>query len=244
MTVASYLYAALFYAATAVFAGGLGRKVLQYARVGAPLRIPTTPAPATRAGVSLRMAREVVLFESLFKANLWTWLLGWLFHAALLLVLLRHLRYFTQPVWNWVVWLQPIGVLAAPVMLAGLGGLWARRFLVERIRFISTPSDHLMLALLALIAMSGLALKFVAHTDIVAVKIFFLGLLRFDLQPLPADPVLYVHLALVSALLFVFPFSKLLHAPGMFFSPTRNQADDSRRTRHRVRWSAQLEAER
>jgi hypothetical protein len=30
----------------------------------------------------------------------------------------------------------------------------------------------------------------------------------------------------------VFPVSKLLHAPGVFFSPTRNQADDSRERRH------------
>ena len=31
-------------------------------------------------------------------------------------------------------------------------------------------------------------MKFVAHTDIVALKAFILGLMRFDLQPLPADP--------------------------------------------------------
>ena len=33
-------------------------------------------------------------------------------------------------------------------MVAGLAGLWARRFLVDRVRYISSPSDHLMLALL------------------------------------------------------------------------------------------------
>jgi nitrate reductase gamma subunit len=244
MTTASYLYAAAFYAATAVFVAGLGRKIAQYASVGAPLKIPTTPAPATRAGVALRMAREIVLFESLFKANLWTWLFGWVFHAALVLVLLRHLRYFVEPVWTWVLWVQPAGILAALAMVAGLGGLWARRLLVERIRFISTPSDHLMLALLLLIAASGLAMKFAVHTDVVAVKIFFLGLQRFELQPLPADPVLYLHLALVSALLLVFPFSKLLHAPGLLFSPTRNQANNPREARHLSPWAARLEAER
>jgi nitrate reductase gamma subunit len=117
-------------------------------------------------------------------------------------------------------------------MLAGVAGLWARRFLVERVRYISTISDHLMLALLAAIAASGLAMKYAAHTDIVAVKAFVLGLMLFDWQPLPADPVLLVHLALVAALMAVFPVSKLLHAPGVFFSPTRNQADDSRERRH------------
>jgi nitrate reductase gamma subunit len=244
MTTASYVYAAAFYLATAVFVAGVGRKVVQYARVGAPLKIPTTPAPATRAGVVLRMAREVVLFESLFKANLWIWLFGWLFHAALVLVLLRHLRYFVEPVWSWILWVQPVGILAGLAMVAGLGGLWARRFLVERIRFISTPSDHLMLALLMLIAASGLAMKFAAHTDIVGVKIFVLGLMRFELQPLPADAALYAHLGLAGALLLVFPFSKLLHAPGLLFSPTRNQADNPRLARHLAAWAARLETER
>jgi len=59
-----------------------------------------------------------------------------------------------------------------------------------------------------------------------------LGLMRFDLHPLPADPALIVHLTLVLTLMVIFPFSKLLHAPGLFFSPSRNQADDSRERRH------------
>ena len=102
------------------------------------------------------------------------------------LVLLRHLRYFTQPVWSWVALVQPFGMYAGFAMVAGLLGLWARRILVPRIRYISAPSDHLMLALIVAIGLSGLGMKFVAHTDIVALKAFFLGLMRFELNPLPA----------------------------------------------------------
>jgi len=231
------LYAALFYAATAVLVAGLALKIAQYARTPAPLKIPTTPAPATRAGVAWRMLREVALFESLFRANKWIWLFGWAFHVALALVLARHLRYFQEPVWGVVEITQPFGIYAGFAMLASLAGLWARRFVVERIRYISTYSDHLMLALLAGIAASGLAMKYVSRTDIVAVKAFMLGLMAFDWQPLPADPVLLVHLALVAALMAVFPASKLLHAPGVFFSPTRNQADDPRERRHVTAWA-------
>ncbi len=235
------LYAIVFYAATAILIGGLAYKISSYARTPAPLKIPTTPAPTTTGGVVLRMAREVALFESLFKSNKWIWLLGWLFHVSLLLVALRHLRYFTEPVWFWVVWAQPFGMYAGFAMVAGLGGLWARRFLVDRVRYISTPSDHLILALLIGIGMTGLGMKFVAHTDVVAVKAFFLGLMVFDLQPLPADPVLLLHLSLVALLMTIFPISKLLHAPGIFFSPTRNQADNPRERRHLSPWAAKLE---
>jgi nitrate reductase gamma subunit len=187
------------------------------------------------------MLREVALFESLFKSNLWTWLFGWMFHLALALVLARHLRYFIEPVWFWVAWIQPFGMYAGFALVAGLGGLWARRFLVDRVRYISTPSDHLMLALIVAIGVSGLAMKFLSHTDIVAVKAFFLGLTVFELQPLPAHAGLYVHLALVALLIAIFPYSKLLHAPGVFFSPTRNQADNPREARHLSAWAAELE---
>jgi nitrate reductase gamma subunit len=241
MDMATVSFALLFYAATFVLVAGVAARIRDYARTPAPLKIPTTPAPVTRRGVALRLVREVVFFESLFKANLWTWAAGWIFHASLVLVLARHLRYFTEPVWAWVVFVQPFGALAGFSMLAGLAGLLARRLLVDRIRYISTPSDHLMLWLLIAIAGSGLAMKHVAHTDVVAVKMFFLGLMRFDWQPLPADGLLYLHLALVAALMLVFPFSKLLHAPGLFFSPSRNQVDDPRESRHLAPWAARLD---
>ena len=241
MSLLTIFYALLFYVATLVMVVGLVRKIRLYARIPAPLRIPTTPAPTSAAGVGWRMAREVVFFESLFKASKWTWIFGWAFHAGLLLVLLRHLRYFQQPVWLPVVWIQPIGTYAGFLMVAGLAGLWARRFLVDRVRTISTPSDHLMLALLLAIGLSGLLMRFVEHPDIVAVKAFMLGLMHADWQALPALPVLLLHLALVAVLMLIFPISKLLHAPGLFFSPTRNQVDDARETRHVAAWAATLD---
>jgi len=232
MSLLTIAFTLLFYFATATIVAGLVYRIRLYARTPAPLRIPTTPAPITQAGVVKRMFFEVTLFNSLFKSNKWIWLFGWVFHAALLFVLLRHLRYFTDPVWSWVALIQPLGAYAAFAMLAGLAGLWARRFLVDRVRYISSPSDHLMLALLIAIGLTGLGMKYVAHTDIVAVKAFFLGLMYFDWQPLPTDLLLNLHLLLVALLMIVFPFSKLLHAPGVFFSPTRNQIDNPREKRH------------
>jgi nitrate reductase gamma subunit len=242
--VLSTIYAVLFYFAAAVFAVGLAYRIRLYASIPAPLKIPTTPAPVTRTGVVARLAREVVFFESLFKASKWTWLFGWVFHAALLLVVLRHLRYFTEPVWFWVRWVQPFGLYAGFAMVAGLVGLWVRRLAVERVRYISAPSDHLMLLLLIGIAATGLMMKYVAHTDILSLKVFILGLIYFDWQEIPADPVLLAHLSLVLVLMIIFPFSKLLHAPGLFFSPSRNQVDNPREKRHLAPWAAELDAGR
>jgi nitrate reductase gamma subunit len=241
MPVLTIVYALMFYAATAMLVIGVGYKIYDYARTPAPLKIPTTPAPTTQTGVVWRMAREVVLFESLFKATKWTWIFGWVFHAALLLVLIRHLRYFQEPIWTIVALAQPFGMYAAFGMVIGLSGLWIRRFMVDRVRYISTLSDHLMLALLLAIALSGLSMKYVAHTDIVSLKAFMFGLMTFNWQPLPEDPILLVHLFLVATLMTIFPISKLLHAPGLFFSPSRNQVDNPREHRYVSAWATKLE---
>ena len=241
MSAVTVIYALLFYAATAILVFGVLRKIAIYARTPQPLKIPTTPAPTTRLGVAMRMAREVTVFESLFKANKWTWLFGWVFHLCLFVELLWHLRYFTEPVWFFVPLLHWFTTFTGFGMVAGLLGLWSRRVLVDRVRYISGPSDHLMLALLVAIGGSGIAMRYLARTDIVALKAFFLGLMRFSWQPLPNDPVLLAHLALVALLMIVFPVSKLLHAPGVFFSPTRNQVDNPREKRHVAGWSAQYD---
>jgi nitrate reductase gamma subunit len=98
-----------------------------------------------------------------------------------------------------------------------------------------------MLTLLVMIGVSGLTMKYVAPTDIIAVKAFFLGLLRFDIQPLPSDPSLLLHLGLVVSLMIIFPFSKLIHVPGIFFSPSLSQTDDAREKRHLPTWAAKLD---
>lgn len=237
-------YTAIFYAAFLIFVIGVGRKIYVFATTPAPLKIPTTPAPTTQTGVTLRMFREVVFFESLFKSTKWTWLFGWVFHMALFAILFRHLRYFQDPVWAPVVWLSPLIKYLAFAMIVGLVGLWARRILVDRVRYISAPSDHLMLLLLLLIGVSGALMTFAEHTDVVAVKAFFIALMTFNwgaMPDLPADPLLLVHLALVAVLMIIFPVSKLLHAPGVFFSPSRNQVDNPRERRHLADWARKLE---
>ena len=242
LTTVTMIYAGMFYIAALVLIIGLVYTIVDYSRTPVPLHIPTTPAPTTRRGVIYRMAKEVVVFESLFKANKWIWVFGWLFHFGLLLVMLRHLRYFTEPVWFWVDIIQPYGKYASFMMLIGMLGLLARRFVVDRVRYISTPSDYLMLVLLIAIGVTGMLMTFVEHTDIVALKMFVMGLMYFDVQPVPTDLILLIHLALVAFLMFIAPFSKLLHAPGLFFSPTRNQVDNPREKRRiPAAWTTKLD---
>ncbi len=238
----SILFAILFYIATAILVFGLAFRIRKYMKTPAPLKIPTTPAPTTTSGVAFRMIKEITIFESLFKSNKWIWLFGWMFHFGLFLVLLRHLRYFTDPVWWWVALLQPFGKYASLMMLAGLGGLLLRRIVVDRVRYISAPSDYLMLLLIIGIGVTGALMTFVTHTDIITLKSYLLGLMVFDIRTMPTDSILVIHLLLVITLMVIFPISKLLHAPGVFFSPTRNQVDNPREKRHIAPWAIKLES--
>jgi nitrate reductase gamma subunit len=237
----SVFFGVLFWVATLVIVLGIASKVYTYWKTPAPLKIPTTPAPLTQGGVFIRMFKEVVLFYSLFRANKLLWVLGILFHYALALILLRHFRYFQDSVWFAIEVIQPFGKYAGFLMVIALIGLLLRRIFIDRVRYITSPSDIAMLGLLIFIGISGLMMKFVSHTDILMVKSFFIGLRTFTFHPLPADPVLIIHLSLVALLMLIFPISKLLHAPGIFFSPTRNQVDNPREKRHLAPWAKELE---
>ncbi len=239
----STFFALLFWFATAVIVLGLAFKIRQYWVTPAPLKIPTTPAPTTQMGVVFRLAREVFIFESLFKSNLWIWVFGWLFHFSLFLVLARHLRYFQEQPWFWVNLIQPFGKYAAFTMMVGLLGLLIRRIAVNRIRYISSPSDYFMLIMLLFIGFSGLMMQLVVRPDIIAIKQYFLNWMGFSIIDLPISTPLVIHLSLVAVLMIIFPFSKLLHVPGVFFSPTRNQVDNPREKRHLSKWAAELESD-
>jgi [DsrC]-trisulfide reductase subunit M len=247
MSALSILYVVLFYVAMITLVAGITNKLWQYKRVPAPLKIAVTPAPLTKTGVGYRFFTEVVLFHSLFRATKWTWIFSFMFHASLLLAFFRHLRYVISPdsifwplVNNMVV--QSFGHYAGFAMLVGLLGLFARRLLVDRIRYISSMSDYLMLLLILGIAGTGLSIVYLARTDIIQLKAFVMGLFLFDWQNLPSDPVLLAHLTMVLFLAMIFPISKLLHAPGLFMSPTRYQLDNPREKRHLSSWGAEIEA--
>jgi nitrate reductase gamma subunit len=222
-------------------------------------------SPSTRLGVAGRMALEVLAFRSLFRnsrtevrdgrlvhgSSKWLWLGGLVFHWSLLLVLIRHLRLAMEPVPGFVLGLArldgffQVGVPAVHastvLFVAGIGFLLSRRLASPQLRYLSLGSDYFPLFLLLAIGASGVWLRHFAGVDVAAAKAAVLGLM--SLSPAPAAELgaaFYVHLFLVSALLAYFPFSKLVHMAGVFLSPTRNLATDSRARRHANPWNRPL----
>jgi nitrate reductase gamma subunit len=216
-----------------------------------------------------RMALEVLAFRSLFRnlraelrkdpenpegARLihwsykWLWLGAIAFHYAFLVVLLRHLRFFTEPVPMPIQLLEhvdgffqffvPAVYLSGVIMVVALLYLLGRRITNPAMRYISLAADYFPLFLLLGIGISGILMRYVYKVDIIAVKELALGLVTLHPHVVPGiAPIFYVHLFLVCVLFAYFPFSKLMHAPGVFLSPSRNMVANNRWVLHVNPWN-------
>lgn len=274
---------AIPYLAIAIFIGGFCYRVIQWAKAPVPFKIPTTcgqeyslpwikhdklESPANASQVVARMFLEIVLFRSLwrntkaevhdgpqltYESSKWLWLFGILFHYSFLVIVLRHMRLFLDPVPGFIQALEfgdgilqigaPNMYLTDVTILLGLLLLFARRVTNRQVRYISLVNDYFPLFLIFTIALTGILMRFFIRTevDIVAIKRLAVGLATF--QPaITTDiaSIFYIHIFLVSVLLAYFPFSKLMHMGGVFLSPTRNLANDSRMRRHINPWNPDI----
>nr|WP_253260453.1 sulfate reduction electron transfer complex DsrMKJOP subunit DsrM [Moorella sp. E308F] len=274
-----YLFGVIIpYAAIAIFLAGMAYRVIKWARVPVPFRIPTTAGqqkslpwikastfdnPSSTAGVIGRIALEVLFFRSLLRNTRmelhrgprlayhwekWLWLGGLLFHWSFLIIFLRHLRFFTEPVPAFVSWLEAIDgffrfglqglYITDIVILVAVTYLFLRRVVIPQVRYISLPADYLPLFLILGIASTGILMRYFFRVDITAVKELTIGLVTFRPRvPEGIGVLFYIHLFLVCILGAYFPFSKLVHMGGIFLSPTRNLPNDSRARRHINPWN-------
>jgi len=223
----------LSYFAGVTFVLGLLWRLVGYLRTPMPYPAALTPAPTTDAGAAARVAGDVLFFPSLFKADKALWAGAWVFHVALWVILIRHLRYFTYPVPGISVAMSSVALWAGYVFGVAILFLFWRRLALPRALYVSGVPDYFALALLGLIAATGILTKYWLHVNLVDVKAFTLGLLTLRPVAPPAHPLFLVHFLLVIGLMLYFPFSKLLHAGGIFFSPTRNQPFDVQKCKKR-----------
>jgi len=224
----SHSFAFFLYASVSIALAGAIYKMWRAFRPQHSFPRPLTPAPFTHRAMLWKLSLEVLGFRSLLRADKFLWLCAWLFHFSLLFIFFRHLRYFTYPVWSWVVAIQNLGIWAGWVFWASSLLLLLRRCVLPRVRYISTPSDYALLILMIFISSTGLLTHFFYHTDIVQLKIFILSLNQFQPTPFPKDSVIILHISSAAILLIIFPFSKLWHGIGLFFHPTRTKIDKFR----------------
>lgn len=148
--------------------------------------------------------RDVLLFWRLLKVNPTLWIGEYVFHVSFLLVVLRHLRYFLDPVPAWVRDLQLPGLIAGYVLPVSLAYILAVRFFGEREKY-SSPANMFLLALLLAISGIGMLMHAVFKPDLVGVKLFSLGLLSFTSAPLPDGALFLMHFVLVLVLVALLP---------------------------------------
>lgn len=263
--------------AVAVFVVGFCIRVVDWGKSAVPFCIPTTCGqqeslpwikqntienPSTTGGVVTRMLFEVLLFRSLFRntkvdlhegtkvtysSSKWLWLGALAFHYSFLTIVLRHMRFFTEPVPGLISGIETMDAMlqiGAPtlyltdlVFVAAVTYLFLRRVVVPQIRYISLVQDYFPLFLILGIGLSGIFMRYFAKVDIISVKQLAMGLVTFSWNvPEGIGVMFYIHMFLVSVLLAYFPLSKLMHMGGVFLSPTRNMNCASRKFRHVNPW--------
>lgn len=170
----------------------------------------------TPMGRLFRAGTDIVALRSTFFADRWAWIFGMSLHFGLALILLRHLRYFIDPNWAGPLWrleelAQPFGFYGGALLPLGAALLWARHMLSKEGTIVRCWADHAVLLLLVAIPIVGYRNNY-AHTDVVALKSYALGLVTGHWSNVPTDPLLLAHLWLVAVLMVVMPFSRVLLA--------------------------------
>jgi nitrate reductase gamma subunit len=266
------------YAAVAVFIAGFMYRVVQWGRSPVPFRIPTTCGqmeslpwikqnklenPSTTMWVIGRMLLEVLFFRSLFRniktefregpkfsygSDKWLWMSGLAFHWSFLIILVRHLRFFSLNVPFVIKMIEgldsffqigaPLFYITDALILGAVTFLVIRRFWIPQVKYISLAADYFPLFLILGIAASGVLMRYFLKVHIVGVKVLAMGLVSFSPTiPEGVGVIFYIHLFLICVLFAYFPFSKLMHMGGVFLSPTRNLANNSRAVRHINPWN-------
>ena len=226
--------------------------------------------PTSVWGVIVRMALEILLFRSLFRntktelregANgpelaygsaKWLWVGSLVFHWSFLIIILRHLRFFLEPIPYFVQLLDGIdGMLQIglpPIYLTDMffviavTFLFLRRIVIPQVKYISLPADYFPLFMIFSIATSGILMRYFYKVDVVAVKELAIGLAQFHpVLPAGIGVLFYIHIFLISILFAYFPLSKLMHMGGIFLSPTRNMISNNRMVRHINPWNPEVE---
>jgi nitrate reductase gamma subunit len=161
-------------------------------------------------------------------------------------MILRHLRYFVTPVPGWVMALGDGALVISSVSMAALMVLLCRRFIDRKVSYVTSFADYFVLLVIMGIVQTGIMMHYEKfRPNIVEVKAFVLELVQFKtpfllmiMHPVhaPGNMLFITHLSLVALLLMYFPFSKLMHAGGYFFSPTRNMINNAREVRYINPW--------
>ncbi len=222
--------------------------------------------PSSKPWVIGRMALEILCFRSLFRntkidyssdgptlrfsSSKWLWMGGLAFHYSFLVIAVRHMRFFTEPVPFGVELLDKLdGILQLGVpalyvtdmlFVGAVTFLFLRRVVIPQVRYVSLVNDFFPLFLILAIGITGMLMRYFIRVDIIGIKELAMGLVTF--RPVTPDGIgviFYIHLFLVCVLLAYFPMSKLMHMGGVFLSPTRNMVACTRKYRHVSPWQYQ-----
>jgi nitrate reductase gamma subunit len=229
-TISFLFYYITPYIAMVVFLGGIAYRLYRWQqRSPVPAHLSLFPRPQGRLGRLVDTLVDMFTLKGLWQVNKPLWVGGFIMHLGLLLILVGHVRAFTDFyfLWDLLRWGEEqqhlfsavAGTIAGVLFTLPLFYLLARRW-SGAVKWLSTPEDFFVLFLLLGIALTGFHMRLLQEVDVRELHRFFGGLASFRWQSPPASTgVSFIyHFAFVQLLMVYFPFSKLSHTIGAVLS--------------------------
>jgi len=184
----------------------------------------TTPGtvPLCSFSVCVPTLFDIIFFRRLWEDNKLLWFGSWTFHVSFLVVIIRHLRYFMDPVPDCVVFVQPFGVVAGYLLPLSVAYIVLIRTLGLRTKYVSYQ-NYFILGLVFAISALGLLMRNFFVPDLPEVKEFALGILRFGPWKVPGSLLFFAHFLLVLVLVPYLPFH-IFTAPYVMGEARRREA--------------------
>lgn len=215
------------YVTVAIFVGGIAFKAISWFLRSMTVTWALYPVPGTRTGRLATFFLEVFTLRSLSRGSKQFWITAIVFHAALALIIVGHIRVLSAyPDYL----MKQVGITSIDTLSLVAGGaagvgivlatlyLLFRRFMLPYVREISGASDYVDIVLLMAVFLSGDYMRFFSNVTLDETRAFFMSLATFTPKPPPGEPIFLLHFFLAQIFLMYLPFSKLMHFIGLLIN--------------------------
>lgn len=212
-------------AGVTLFGIGILWRLIRWMRAEVPFSLTLFPLEKTTSGKLRSLAMETLFFRGLYREHRSFWVLVWIFHFSLAMILVGHVAgvYCNRQQFV-VLGVTPemsrqlslvFGGIAGCLLLVSAAVLLIRRLSEPVLQKLSPPEAYFDLMLILAVTLSGIVMYLPGfHSNIEEIRAYMGGILHFDPRPFPDNPLFFLHFLLAMVLVAYLPFSRMFHVGG------------------------------
>lgn len=207
-------------------------KIISWIKIPMNIKWPLNPVPKTKIRVITSLIRELVTFESQYKADDIFWFITILFHISILSVLPHIITFLSGSLILFDPLLMPLGTeyflfikwldlwytIAGSIAIITIIYFILRRLLVEEAKQISLIRDYFELIILLIIISLGVYMHVFKTVPVGEVLKYFSSLASFNPTMPPQNIIFTLHYILAQIYIIYFPYSRCFHVIGYVFN--------------------------